>query len=198
MIGQTISHYRVIEKLGGGGMGVVYKAEDTRLHRFVALKFLPEDLASDPHALARFRREAEAQAQVQHENVAVIHQVGEVNGVPYIAMPLLRGVALSAALSSNPPMPLCEVVRIAREVAEGLAAAHAAGLVHRDIKPNNIFLKAGTCVLGDFGLIFQDIEHGQQVGSGRSVPAMAQKYRTPELVAFHQGGPKPPPASDVF
>ena len=146
--------YRVLAELGRGGMGVVYRAEDPNLKRQVALKVMLPEVAADPRAVARFRREAEAQARVEHEHVAVIHHVGEVNGVPFLAMPLLKGQTLAAALKANARPPLAEAVRIAREVAEGLAAAHAAGLVHRDIKPANVWLdgpKRRVRIL-DFGL----------------------------------------------
>ncbi|MBN9117957.1 MAG: serine/threonine protein kinase [Planctomycetes bacterium] len=146
--------YRVLAELGRGGMGVVFRAEDTHLKRLVALKVMLPDVAADARAKARFQREAQAQAQVEHENVAVIHQVGEANGVPFIAMPLLKGLTLGAALKQNPRPPVGELVRIAREMAEGLAAAHAAGLVHRDIKPGNVWLdgpKRRVRIL-DFGL----------------------------------------------
>lgn len=119
--------FRVLEELGRGGMGVVFRAEDTSLKRQVALKVMLPAVAADPRAVARFRREAEAQAQVDHEHVAVIHQVGEANGVPFIAMPLLKGQTLAAALQQNERPPVLEVLRVGREIAEGLAAAHAAG-----------------------------------------------------------------------
>jgi serine/threonine protein kinase len=135
-------------------MGVVFRAEDTELKRQIALKVMLPHIAADARAKVRFRREAEAQAKVDHEHVAVIHQVGEVNGTPFIAMQLLKGQTLTAALNQNPRPPLAEAVRIAREMAEGLAAAHEAGLVHRDIKPSNVWLegpKRRVRIL-DFGL----------------------------------------------
>jgi serine/threonine protein kinase len=157
-----LGSYRVLEVLGHGGMGLVFRAEDTELKRHIALKVMLPHVATQPRARARFRREAEAQARVEHEHIAVIYQVGEVNGVPFIAMPLLKGQTLAACLTGNSRPPLQEVVRIAREVAEGLVAAHAAGLVHRDIKPNNVWLegpKRRVRIL-DFGLAQTVVDAG--------------------------------------
>src|SRR5580704_876647 len=205
MIGQTISHYRIVEQLGSGGMGVVFKAQDSRLERAVALKFLPEKLAQEPQALERFRREARAASALNHPGICTIYDIGEQDGQAFIAMEFIDGETLRNHIHGK-PLPLDEILELGIQIAEALEAAHAEGIIHRDVKPANIFVtKRGRAKVLDFGLAklvpkgvgSADAESGDDLSDSNSIVGIISgtpSYMSPEQVR----GDALDPRTDIF